>query len=116
MFQKLPLYNVLIEKPPIKHLEDIDLLHEFPFYDELSIVKRSQEFRRYERSYEIDIINSKDPLVQLEASKSSIKNMFKDLLDEIKGFKYQITVKVLLRKHEKKWRHIVCSYLFQFYH
>ena len=101
LFQKLLLYNVLIEKSPIKHLEAIDLLHEFPFYDELSIVKRSQEFRRYERSYEIDIIDSKDPLAQLEASKSSIKNMFKDLLDEIKGFKYQITVKVLIRKHEE---------------
>ena len=101
LFQKLLLYNVLIEKPTIKHLEDIDLLHEFSFYDALSIVKRSQEFRRYERSYEIDIIDSKDPLVQLEASKSRIKNMFKDLLDEIKGFKYQITVKVLLRKHEE---------------
>ena len=101
LFQKLLLYNVLIEKPTIKHLEDIDLLHEFSFYDALSIVKRSQEFRRCERSYEIDIIDSKDPLSQLEASKSRIKNMFKDLLDEIKGFKYQITVKVLLRKHEE---------------
>ena len=27
--------------------------------------------------------------------------MFKDLLDEIKGFKYQITVKVLSRKHKE---------------
>ena len=27
--------------------------------------------------------------------------MFKDLLDEMKGFKYQITVQVLLRKHNE---------------
>ena len=27
--------------------------------------------------------------------------MFKDLLDQIKGFKYQITVKVLLKKHKQ---------------
>ena len=27
--------------------------------------------------------------------------MLKDLLDEIKGFKYQITVKVLLSKHKE---------------
>ena len=27
--------------------------------------------------------------------------MFKDLLDKIIGFKYQITVKVLLRKHKE---------------
>ena len=38
----------------------------------------------------------------MEASKSSIKDLFKDLLDEIKGFQYQITVKVLLRKDKKK--------------
>ena len=27
--------------------------------------------------------------------------MFKDLLDQTKGFKYQITVKVLLKKHKQ---------------
>ena len=36
--------------------------------------------------------------MQLEASKSSIKDLFNDLLNETKGFKYQITVKVLLKK------------------
>ena len=30
--------------------------------------------------------------------------MFKDLLDEIKGFKYQTTVKILLSKHKEKGR------------
>ena len=39
-------------------------------------------------------------MVQLKASKSSIRDLFKDLLDEIKGFKYQLTAKVLLRKHK----------------
>ena len=77
------------------------MLHELPFYDKLSIVKRSQAFKRYAGSYKIEIIVSKDPLVQLEPSKSSIKDLFKDLLDEIKEFKYQITVKVLLRKHKE---------------
>ena len=43
----------------------------------------------------------KDALAQLEASKSSIKDLFKDLLNEMKGFKYQITVTVLLCKHKK---------------
>ena len=54
-------------------------------------------FKRYARSYKIKIIGSKYPLSQLEASKSSIK----DVLDEIKGFKHQITVKFLLRKHKE---------------
>ena len=37
----------------------------------------------------------------MEASKSSIKDFFKDLLNEMKGFKYQITVKVLLSKEKE---------------
>ena len=36
-------------------------------------------------------------IVQLEASKSSIKGLFNDLLNETEGFKYKITVKVLLK-------------------
>ena len=42
----------------------------------------------------------KNLIVQLEASKSSIKDLFNDLLNEAKGFKYQITVKFLLKKYK----------------
>ena len=49
-------------------------------------------------SFKVKIIEKKDPIVQLEASKLSIKNLFSDLLNETKGFKYQITLKVLLKK------------------
>ena len=77
------------------------MLHELPFYDDLSIVKIPQAFGRYARSYWIEMIDFKDPFAQLEASESSIKDLFKGILNEIKGFKYQITVKVLLRKHKK---------------
>ena len=37
LFQKLPVYNVSIEKPCIKRLRKADLLHELPFYIELTI-------------------------------------------------------------------------------
>ena len=95
------IYNVLIEKPHIKHLKNIDLLHELLFYDELNIYELSKAFGWYGRSYKVEIIDSKDPLALLEARKSSIKDLFKDLLDEIKGFKYQITVKASLIKHKR---------------
>ena len=49
-------------------------------------------------SYKVEIVERKDLILQLEASKSSIKDLFSDLLNEIKVFKYQITVKVLLKK------------------
>ena len=50
-------------------------------------------------SYKVEIAEKKDLIVQLEASKSSVKNQFSTLLNETKGFKYQITVKVLLKKY-----------------
>ena len=69
----------------------------FHFLDELSITKVSKAFKIYARSHKIKIINSKYDLVQLEATKSRFEDLFRDLLDEIKGFKYQITLKVLLK-------------------
>ena len=77
------------------------MLHDPQFYDELSIEKLLKAFKTYAKNYRIELIHSKDPSVQSKAIKSSIKNLFKDLLDEIKPFKYQITVKVLLRIHRE---------------
>ena len=51
-------------------------------------------------SNKVEIIEKKDPIVQLEASKSSIEDLLNDLLNETKGFKYQITVKVLFKKYK----------------
>ena len=97
-FQELPFYNKFIEKPKLKRLKNVDLLAEQPFYEQLSIVKTNQAFKGYAMSYKIEIVEKKDLIVQLEESKSSIKDLFNDLLNETKGFKYQITVKVLLKK------------------
>ena len=46
----------------------------------------------------VEMLEKKDPIVQLEASNSSIKDLFNDFLNETKDFKYQIFVKVLLKK------------------
>ena len=47
--------NVLIEKTKIKHLSNIELLHELPFYDEISVVEISKAFARYARNYKVEI-------------------------------------------------------------
>ena len=93
-FKELSFYNKPIEKP-VEHLKNIDQLSE-----QLSVIKTDQAFNRYAMSYKVKIVEKKDPTVQLEASKLSIKNLFSDLLNETKGFKYQITVKVLLKKYK----------------
>ena len=66
-------------------------------------------------SYKAEIVDRKGPILQLEASKSSIKDLFNELLNEIKGFKYQSTVKFLL-KIQAQWRNWIRFSLFQFIH
>ena len=55
-------------------------MHELHFYDELSVVEISKAFKGYARSYKIEIMDLKDLLAQLEASKSNIKYLFKRLI------------------------------------
>ena len=97
-FKELPFYNKPIKKPKVKRLKDIDQLIELPFYEQLDVIKTDEAFSGYAMSYKVETVEKKDPIVQLEASKLSIKNLFSDLLNETKGFKYQITVKVLFKK------------------
>ena len=66
-------------------------------YQQLGAIKADQAFRGYTMLYKVEIVERKDLVVQLEASKSSIKDLLSDLLSETKDFKYQITVKVLLK-------------------
>ena len=84
----------------IKRLKNINLLAEPPFYKQLSVTKLNQAFQGYAMLYKVELIEKKDPIIQLEASKSSIKDFFSDLLNETKGFKYHITVQVLFKKYK----------------
>ena len=70
-------------------------------YDELIIIENSNAFGGYAKSHKVEIVDQKDPLVQLDISKPSIEHRFKDLLNEIKGFKYKKTLAVLLSKIKK---------------
>ena len=51
-------------------------------------------------SYKVELVEKKDPIKQLEASKSRVKDLFSDLLNETKGFKYQITLNFMLKKYK----------------
>ena len=77
-FKELPLYNKPIEKP-VKRLKNID-----PLAEQLSVIKTDQAFKGYAMSYKVKIVEKKNPIVQLDASKLSIKNLFSDLLNETK--------------------------------
>ena len=105
-FKELPLYNKRIEKPKIKCLKNIDLLSELPFYKELNVIKTDCVFRGYTMSYKVEIVEKKDPLIQLEASKSSLKDLFNDFLDKTKGFKYQMSI-ISINNNDQKWVFLV---------
>ena len=109
-FKELPFYNKHIEKTKIKRLKHLDLLSELPFYEELNVIKTNHAFRRNAISYKVQLVEKKDPIKQLEAIKSSIKDLFSDLqtlrlvLNKTRGFKYKIILKVMLKKIQTKWR------------
>ena len=82
-FKELQYFNEVIEKPKIKHLKNVDLLAEQPFYEQLRIIKTDQH--GYAMLYKVKIVKKKDLIVQLEASGSIIKDLLNDLLNETKG-------------------------------
>ena len=45
VLQELPFYNVLIKKPRVKRVKNIDVMYELPFYGKLSIVQIPQAFK-----------------------------------------------------------------------
>ena len=79
-FKELPFYNKPIKK--VKRLKNIDRLTELLIVEQLSVIKTDQAFTGYTMSYKVEIIERKDPIVQLKASKSSIKDLLSDLLNE----------------------------------
>ena len=95
-FKELPFYKKHIEKPKVKRSKNVDLLSELPFYEELNVIQTNHASRGYAMSYKVELVEKKNLIKQLEASKSSIKDLFNDLLNETKGFKYQITLTVVL--------------------
>ena len=92
-FKELRFYNRHVEKAKIKNT---DLPSQLPFYEELNIIKTHHAFRGYAMNFKVEVIEKQDTIKQLEASKSSIKDLFSVILNETKDFKYQIMLKVML--------------------
>ena len=56
------------------------------------------KLKLYARTYKIEIADKRDPIIQLKVSELCINDLFKELLDEMQAFKYQITLSILLSK------------------
>ena len=68
------------------------------FYDDVRILRKRRAFKNYAETYEVETIDNKSLSGLLFLSKSSIKNIFNDLLREKRGFKYILGTKIILKK------------------
>ena len=62
------------------------------------ITQVDKALKGYTKSYEINIKNNKDPLVQMQNTRKAIESHINTLLNEMKGLKYVETLKVIFKK------------------
>ena len=74
------------------------MLSDRRFEEELNVIKANYAFRGITKDYKVELVQKKDLIEQLEASKSSIGDLLSNFLNETKVFKYQIALKVTSQK------------------
>ena len=73
LLQEQPFYKQPIKKPRIKKLKNYELLRELPFYDDINILRKERAFKRYGKTYKVEIINNRSLSDSLSVSKNSIR-------------------------------------------
>ena len=66
------------------------------------IAKRAQAFKGFANSYNVEVLNSFNLELQLKDSESVIKSRLIDLLTQLKGFKFETTLVLMLKKIESE--------------
>ena len=67
-----------------------------PLYDSVGISKRERAFRGYPETYNVEVTDRKSLSDSLFLAKSSIIDLFSDLLQEERGFKYVLLAVITL--------------------
>ena len=65
---------------------------------EPTFTQKEKALRGYTKSYEISLTNRQDPLIQLQNTRLVIKNNLLKVLNEMKGFKFNETLKIAFEK------------------
>ena len=98
LLSKQSFYKQPIKNPSNKKLSNFELLRQLPFYDNINTSRKEKAFKKYAETYEVEIIDNKSLSDSLSVSKTSIKNLFDELLREKKDFKYVLSTKITLKK------------------
>ena len=75
----LPFYNVLIDfirSDTVKKFSNVELMSELPFYKDLGVREVSEAFKRYAKSFRVEIVDRKDPMIHLYSSRRRINELF----------------------------------------
>ena len=68
----------------------------------IKITKQEHAFKRFASIYNVEILNSFDPELQLKDTESTIKTKLIELLTQLKGFKFVTTLVLVFKKTESK--------------
>ena len=77
-----------------------------PFYDTVGILRREHAHRYCAETYDVEVMDTKSLDDSLFLAKRSINDLFKDLLREKRGFKYNLEAAVTL----KRWNNATNTY------
>ena len=102
LLTKQPFYKVPMKKPKSKKFTDQELLQVLPFYDSVGITKKQRTFRNYVSTYSVEIMGRESLMDTLDLSRTSVNELFADLLRETRGFKYFVTASVTFKKRVNK--------------
>ena len=115
---ELPFFPKKSKKLTIKQLSDVlpkrskrltkyqILSNVLPFFDDVGISRRERALRGYVESYNVEVMDAKSLDDSLFLAKRSINDFLRDLLEEKRGFKYNLLAAITL----KRWNNAINMY------
>ena len=102
-FRDRPIPKPRTKKPlqaPIPTPRTKKQTSEKPVPEKRTIISQVEKaLKGYTQSFEVELRDEKDPLVQLQKSRRAIEHLFKNLLVQTKGFKFVETLRVKFEKY-----------------
>ena len=103
--RELPFFPKRSKRP--KRLTKNQILRNIlPFYDRVGISKKERAFRYYAETYNVEVTDTKSLSESLFLAKSSTIDLFSDLLEGKRGFKYVLSATITLNR----WNNVINRY------
>ena len=96
--KELPFHPLERKKRPKRLTKHQILQNVLPLYDSGGIFRREHTYRGSADTYDVEVIGNKSLDDSLFLAKRSINDLFRDLLREKRGFKYNLGAVITLRR------------------